>query len=102
MDLIHQMAAAGAVLAAFAAVLWLLKSRGMLRGRAWAALASSRRRAPRALETVERLPLTAQHTLHLVRLGERALLLAATPAGCTLVQAVDLREIAELGAGQHA
>ena len=100
MDVIRQMAAAGAVLAGFAAVLWLLRRGGMVRVRGLVKLAPSRRKAPRSLETIERLPLTAQHTLHLVRLGERALLLAATPAGCTLVQTVDCREISGARAGE--
>jgi flagellar biogenesis protein FliO len=100
MDVMRQMAAAGAVLAGFAAVLWILRRGGLVRVRRWAKLSSTRR--PRSLEAIERLPLTAHHTLHLVRLGERALLLAATPAGCTLVQALDCREISELRAGERS
>src|SRR5215475_1608198 len=100
MDVIRQMAAAGAVLTGFAAVLWVLRRVGILRGRGWAKFATPRR--PRSLETIERLPLTAQHTLHLVRLGERALLLAATPAGCTLVHTVDCREISPAGLGERS
>ena len=43
--------------------LWLLKRKG------WAqtALAAHRRRWPPRLEVVDRLPLTPQHSLHLVR-----------------------------------
>jgi flagellar biogenesis protein FliO len=100
MDVMRQMAGAGAVLAGFAAVLWILRRGGILRLRGWAKLASNRR--PRSLETIERLPLTAQHTLHLVRLGERALLLAATPTGCTLVQTLDCHEISSAGMGERS
>ena len=39
----------------------------------------------RSLVTVERVALTPQHSLHLVRLGERTLLVAAHPGGCTLL-----------------
>ena len=95
MEFIRQIAAVGAVLAGFAAVLWILRRYGIARAWGWANLLPVRRRTVRSLESLERLPLTAQHTLHLVRLGERALLLAATPGGCTLVQTVDCREILE-------
>jgi len=94
MDVIRQMAAVGVVMAVFAAVLWLLRRGGLAQARGWtAALLRARGPAPRTLERLERLPLSAQHTLHLVRLGERALLLASTPAGCTLVESIDCREI---------
>ena len=39
----------------------------------------------RALETIERLPLTPQHTLHVLRLREREILVATHPHGCTLL-----------------
>ena len=34
---------------------------------------------------MERLALTPQHSLHLVRIGDRGLLVAAHAAGCTLI-----------------
>ena len=40
---------------------------------------------PRALETVERLALTPQHALHLVRVHGGELLVATHPQGCTLL-----------------
>jgi flagellar biogenesis protein FliO len=39
----------------------------------------------RALETVERLALTPQHALHLVRVHGRELVVATHPQGCTLL-----------------
>lgn len=39
----------------------------------------------RALETVERLALTTHHTLHILRLRDRELLVATHPQGCTLL-----------------
>ena len=39
----------------------------------------------RALETVERLALTPQHTLHVLRLRDREILVATHPQGCTLL-----------------
>ena len=51
------------------------------------------------MESLERLPLGPQHTLHLVRMGETALLVACSPAGCALVQSVPAAQI-EAGGGQ--
>jgi hypothetical protein len=43
----------------------------------------SKRRSPeRMLETVERLVLTPQHTLHVVRFREREILVVTHPHGC--------------------
>ena len=82
MDVIQQMAAAGAVIALLSAVLWWLKRRGVAR------ILPGRRSAPKKMECLERLPLAPQHTLHLVRLGDRALLVASTPGGCVLLESV--------------
>jgi hypothetical protein len=40
----------------------------------------------RSLETIERLALTPQHTLHLVRLQGRAVVVATHPHGCTVLE----------------
>jgi flagellar biogenesis protein FliO len=48
----------------------------------------------RSLEALERLALTPQHSLHLVRIGGREVVVATYPQGCVL-----LTERA-LGAGQ--
>ena len=40
----------------------------------------------RNLELVERLALSPQHSLHLVRMADRLLLLSVSPAGCSLLQ----------------
>ncbi|MFY9725603.1 MAG: flagellar biosynthetic protein FliO [Bryobacteraceae bacterium] len=80
MDVIGQMAAVAAVLSLLGVTLWWLRHRGM------ATLAVGRKRSRRKLELVERLPLGPQHSLHLVRLGETMLLLAASPGGCRLIE----------------
>jgi flagellar biogenesis protein FliO len=48
------------------------------------------------MESLERLPLGPQHTLHLVRVGETELLLALSPSGCSLVESF-ARRAAEAG-----
>ena len=39
----------------------------------------------RRMQAIERLPLTAQHSLHLVSVGGRTLLIAVSPGGCSLL-----------------
>jgi flagellar biosynthetic protein FliO len=88
MDFVQHMAAAGAVLALLTATLWWLRRKG------FAGVLPARKAAVRRLECLERLSLGPQHTLHLVRLGDTALLLASTPAGCTLIESVPRFEMA--------
>lgn len=45
----------------------------------------------KALERLERLTLTPQHTLHLVRLGDREILVATHPHGCSLLDRAPVR-----------
>ena len=76
-------------LAAVAGVLTLLGlTLGFLRRRGLAGLTIARNKPARQLECLERLPLGPHHTLHLVRMGETALLVASSPGGCSLVQSV--------------
>jgi len=83
------MGAVAAVLGLLGTALWWLRRRGL------ATLAIGRKRSRRKLELVERLPLGPQHSLHLVRLGETMLLVAASPGGCRLIE----RHAAAIGAG---
>jgi flagellar biogenesis protein FliO len=87
MDILEQLAAVGAVLALLAATLWWLKRRGI------AVRLPVKKAVGRKLECLERLPLGPQHTLHLVRLGETALLVSSSPSGCALVESLTCREI---------
>ena len=91
MDFVRQIAAAGAVLVLLSATLWWLRHKGL------AGVLPARKTAGRRLECLERLALGPQHTLHLVRLGDTALLLASTPAGCTLVQSLSRLDIDRSG-----
>ncbi|HEV3334083.1 MAG TPA: flagellar biosynthetic protein FliO [Bryobacteraceae bacterium] len=87
MEVLGQFAAVVAVLALAAATSWWLRRRG------FAGSLLPRKAAGRRLESVGRLSLGPQQTLHLVRLGERALLVASSPSGCVLLQTVDWREV---------
>ena len=86
MEFVSEIAAVAAVLGLLAASLWWLRRRG------FAAMTPVRRGAGRRMECLERLPLGPQHTLHLIRLGEKALLVACSPSGCALMESLPYRE----------
>ena len=78
MDLARQSLAITLVFALLWAALWLLKRRGAIR---------MRETGPRhgLLRSRGKLSLTAQHSIHLVQIGDRDLVLAVHPAGITLL-----------------
>ena len=82
MEIISQTIAVFAVLALLAAALWWLRRKGY----AAFAGAGARLKSARRMELVERLQLTPQHSLHLVRLGEASILVAIFPSGCTVIE----------------
>ncbi len=91
MEAIQQIAAVAGVLTLLLATLWWLRRRG------FAAVSLRKKPGRRRLECLERLALGPQQTLHLVRLGNTALLLASSPAGCSLLTSLAYGEIAESG-----
>ena len=67
------------VLALLIGALWLLRRKGL----ATAGFALSRRAgASRRIELVERISLTPQHSLHLVRIEDRLVLIGVSPSSC--------------------
>jgi flagellar biosynthetic protein FliO len=89
MELIRQMLAIGGVLTLLAASLWWLRRKGL----AGYAMRLPRGVRQRNLEAVERLPLGPQHSLHLVRLAGRGLLVGISPAGCTVLESFDWTQV---------
>jgi flagellar biogenesis protein FliO len=79
MEPIRQMLAVSAVLVLLGASLWWLRRRGLVRG----VSGGSRKYA---LQSVERLVLSPQHSVHLVRLAGRGLLVGTSPAGCAVLE----------------
>ncbi len=81
MEIARQVSAVMLVFALLGAALWALRRGGRLR------LPGAMRPAGRgrALETVERLALTPQHSLHLVKIGGREVVVATYPQGCALL-----------------
>ena len=80
MEDIQQAVVVIAVLTALGVALYVLRSRGMVRFALKMGDANARR-----LQAIERLPLTAQHSLHLVRVSGRVMLIAVSPGGCSVL-----------------
>jgi flagellar biogenesis protein FliO len=85
MDPIRQVLTVSAVFSLLAAALWWLRRKGLVRLGA----RGSRGSRQQALQAVERIVLGPQHSLHLVRLAERGLLLGTSPAGCAVLESFE-------------
>jgi flagellar biosynthetic protein FliO len=85
MEYTQQLVAAATVLGLLGTVLWYARKRGWVSGAVGA-------RADRRIEALERLALGPHHTLHLVRVGDEALVVACSPAGCALLDRVPARD----------
>jgi flagellar biogenesis protein FliO len=76
-----------AVLCLLGLTLWLLRAKGLAR------FSGARGRKGGVLASVDRLPLSAQHSLHLVRVADRAVLVAVSPAGCSVLESMPWQNI---------
>lgn len=85
MEILRQVFSVVLVFGLLGGGLWTLRRGGRLSLRGPA-------RKNRSLESIERLALTPQHCLHLVRIGEREVLIATHPHGCAA--------LAEAGGGK--
>jgi flagellar biogenesis protein FliO len=81
MDLAEQLSMVALVLLMLGGILWALRSRGLVSFRGSARARGLKQR----LQVMERVPLTASHSLHLVRIADRVLLIGVAPSGCTLL-----------------
>jgi flagellar biogenesis protein FliO len=86
MEIIRQVLAVLVVFAALGGALWLLRRNPA------AGFRGLGRRKPGRLEALERLSLSPQNTLHLVRFDERVLVIAVNATSCTLVESGVWRE----------
>jgi flagellar biogenesis protein FliO len=82
MEAIQQTLVVVFVLALLGVTLYLLRSKGLAR---FNGINMGRANA-RRMQSVERLALTPQHSLHLVNVGGRVLLIAVSPGGCSLLE----------------
>ena len=86
MDVIQPLLAVFFVLGLLGAALYGLRSKGLARfnGKGFA------RQGGKQMQALERLSLTPQHSLHLVSVGGRTLLVAVSPSGCSVVEGISL------------
>jgi flagellar biosynthetic protein FliO len=82
--MLQQVLAVCLVLGLLGATLWLLKRKGVAR---FNGLSVKAMKSSKAMAVVERMPLTAQHSLHLVRVLDRTILIGVSPSGCTPIAA---------------
>ena len=85
MDVVRQFIGIGLTLAALAGLLLWLRRRGVAQWRG--------ARGARVMEIIESKGLAPGHTLHLVRVADRAMALATHGGGCTLLEARPWSEV---------
>ena len=90
MDFFQPMLAVLAVFGCLGGALWWLRKRGL----ASFAVGGDRKKAG-VLSHVERLPLSTTHTLHLVRMADRVILMVSWPGGCQTVESSAWSQIAQ-------
>jgi len=81
MEAIQQVLTVVAVLTLLGCSLYWLRRKGLAKFSIGGITGGS----PRRMQSLERLPLTPQHSLHLVRVAGRTLLVAVSPGGCSLL-----------------
>ena len=83
-EMIQPVLAVTLVLGLLGGALYLLRKRGVVFSAA--ALPFSRQvPTPRQLKVIERISLGPHHALHLIRVGDRVLLVATAPGSCQLM-----------------
>lgn len=82
MDLLQGLTASLLVIVALVGSLAYLRRRGF-------AQFEMPRRGVRRLEALERLTLTPQHALHLVRVEDKILIVASAPGGCQVLGPIE-------------
>ena len=82
MDGLQQFSIVVFILASLGGALWALKRRGI----ASFSTLLVRPRAGRKLEVLERLQLTPQHSVCLIRFEDRTLLIGTAPASCRVLE----------------
>lgn len=90
---ILQLAAILAVFALLGFTLWFLRKRGALRGAGAGPFTFRQNVKPKLLEHADRLQLSPTHSLSVVKLGDRAILIGASPAGFCLIESSPWKNI---------
>jgi flagellar biogenesis protein FliO len=84
MEAIQQVFGVVAVLALLGGALWWLRHKGL----AQFAVRGPGGSKTKSMRVIERLALTPQHSLYLVRVADRTMLIAASPGGCSILDGV--------------
>ena len=79
------------VLSLLSAALWLLRRQGL---GGLVSVLSRQPARPRQMQVLERVALGGRHSLHLIALGDRLLLVGVSPAGCRRIAAFSPRPAA--------
>ena len=87
METVQPILAVFFVLALFGGTLYWLRRKGLARFTG----AGFGRTEGKQMRLLERLPLSPQHSLYLVSIGGRTLLIASSPSGCAVVDSPDCR-----------
>ena len=82
MESIQQALSVVLVLGLLGGALWWLRRKGM----AQFAFKTPGGGRSRCIQVIERMSLTPQHSLHLVRVADKTMLIAASPAGCSILE----------------
>lgn len=82
MEIFQQIAAIAFVFSLLGGALWWLRGRNMV---ALSAAFGPARASASRLQVIDRVRLTPQHSVHILRAGDRELTIAVHPAGCTLL-----------------
>lgn len=90
MEYLQQVLAVLAVFGFLGGSLWWLRRRGL----AQFAIGNERKKAG-VLTHIDRLALSPTHTLHLVRMGDRGILVASWPGGCQAIESLALNQIGQ-------
>ena len=80
MELVREILSLCLVFGLLGAALWWMRRVGNLRVKNW-----NGRRLGKSMESLERLNLTPNHSIHLVRVGEHRLVVAVHSSGCTVL-----------------
>ena len=82
--MVEQILAAVLVIALLLATIWVLRRKGLAATNPlW--LRAGR---PRTMQVVDRLQLTAHHSLHLVKLADELVLIGVSPSSCGRIKSV--------------